>query len=415
MELSKLRIVYITHNYLPFTGGVEIHVQQVAQTVSSRHQVRVCALKFANYSLPKRLMPLDNNLLAGMREKPRSDGAVEVVSLAPTTIGRCKMLPLLLRATPRLQRFYYHQINGLTHPFYSWAFEPIISRAIAGADIVHCMAFGDLGFTAERAAHRAGIPFVCTPFVHPGQWGDSTDDVKLYQRSAAVIALLPTDFRHLERIGVPRTKLHTIGVSPSLPESIDEQAFRRDDGLLENQPIILYLGRMMAQKGARSVVAAAPLVWKRVPSAHFIFAGPATNEEAAIFRGADQRLQFLGRVSDQRKAEALAACNLLCVPSTTEILPTVYLEAWSLGKPVIAGMAPGISELVEGNQAGICVPQQPEEIAQKIIGLLENPGRARAYGYAGKKLVEQRYSRVAVASALEEIYSRLNHKKKDYP
>jgi glycosyltransferase involved in cell wall biosynthesis len=385
---------------------VEIHVQQVAQALSSRHHVTVCAFKFANYSLPRRLRVLDNNLLAAAREKARSDGAVRVVSLAPTTVARCKMIPLVLRATPRLQRWYRHQINGLTRPFYFWAIEPIISKAIEGADIVHCMAFGDLGVTAQRVAYRAGIPFVCTPFVHRKQWGDSPDDIKLYQRSDAVIALVPTDHAYLEKIGVSRAQLHTIGVSPSLPESIDAGAFRRDEHLVDRQPIILYLGRLMAQKGAQSLVAAAPLVWKRVPKANFVFIGPGTNEETAIFRGADadRRLRFLGRVSDQRKAEALAACTLLCVPSVSEILPTVYLEAWSLGKPVIAGTAPGIPQLVEDNQAGLCVPQQPETIAEAIIGLLQNPKQAQAYAKSGKKLVEKLYSNEAVASALEKVY-----------
>ena len=406
-----MKIVYVAHNYLPFIGGVEIHIQQLAQTLSGKHQVRVCAFKFANYSLPERIRRLDNSLLASRWVGPRQDGAVEVVSLAPTMIGRFKMLPLLLRATPRLQRIYHHQINRLTRPFYQWAMEPILRRVIAGANIVHSTAFGDLGATAQRAAHQAGIPFVCTPFVHPNQWGDSPEDVKLYQDSEAVIALLQTDFNYLEKLGVPKTKLHIIGVSPALPASIDPQAFRLNQGLIDNQPIILYLGRMMAQKGAESVVAAAALVWQKFPNAHFIFAGPATDDEAVIFRQTDQRLRYLGRVSDQEKAEALAACTLLCVPSMTEILPTVYLEAWSLGKPVIAGMAEGIPELVEANRAGLCVPQEPERIARAITGLLEDREQGEKFGEAGRKLVAQRYSTAAIADAHEQIYAELNFAK----
>jgi phosphatidylinositol alpha-1,6-mannosyltransferase len=402
-----VKIAYITHNYLPCRGGVETHVEQIAQTLSARHQVRVCAFKFANYSLPQPLRPLDNNLLAGWRIKSRTDGTVQVVSLAPTAIGRCQMLPLLLRATPRLQRIYYHQINELTRPFYHWAMEPVISKAIAGAQIVHSMAFGDLGSAAWRAAQRAGIPFVCTPFVHPNQWGDTPPDVKLYQHSDAVIALLETDFSYLVKLGVPENKLHTIGVSPALPVSIDGKAFRRENGLASDQPTILYLGRMMGSKGAGSVVAAAPFVWRKFPDAAFIFAGPATSEEAAIFRGADKRIRFLGRISDQKKAEALAGCSLLCVPSMSEVLPTVYLEAWSLGKPVVAGMAHGIPELVEGNQAGVCVAQDAEKIAEAIGSLLTNPGRAAMYSESGRKLVEEKYSTAAVAGALEEVYASL--------
>src|SRR5258707_13761202 len=126
----KLKIVYISNNYLPFTGGVEIHVEQLAQTLSNRHQVTVGAVKFGNYAISKRLRVLEYSLLAAGRGESRRDGLVQVCSLAPDPADRLKMVPLLLRATPRLQRRYYHQINGLTRPFYLWAMEDRIRRLV---------------------------------------------------------------------------------------------------------------------------------------------------------------------------------------------------------------------------------------------------------------------------------------------
>ena len=402
-----MKIAYISYNYLPFTGGVEIHIQQLAQTLSVRHQVTIGAIKFANYSLTKRLRVLEYNLLADRRYAPVKEGPVKVYSLAPTLLERIKMAPLLVRATPRLQRYYYHEINGVTRPFYLWAMEKKIRALVGDADVVHGMSFGDLGIAAERAARQANIPFVCTPFVHPRQWGDGPDDIKLYRRSDAVIALVPTDFTYLRELGVPEEKLYTIGVSPALPERIDHSAFRRAYGFRDDQPIVLYLGRLMPQKGAKALQQAATLVWKTFPATQFVFIGPGTAEEIAIFSTADARLRYLGRVSDKEKAEALAACTLLCLPSLSEILPTVYLEAWSLGKPVIAGMARGVPELVEGNCAGLSVSQDPSKIGEAIMRLLGNPEQARAYGQAGKTLVEKQYSVTAVAGALEQLYTRL--------
>jgi phosphatidyl-myo-inositol dimannoside synthase len=410
-----LKIAYISYNYLPFTGGVEIHIQQLAHTLSARHQVTIGAIKFANYAVTKRLRVLEYSLLAAKKIEPIKQGPVQVCSLAPTLLERFKMAPLLARATPRLQRYYYHEINGITRPFYLWAMEDKIRALIDQADVVHCMSFGDLGIAAERAARRVDVPFVCTPFVHPRQWGDGPDDIKLYKRSDAVIALVPTDFAYLRNLGVAKETLHTIGVSPALPNSIDHQAFRRAYGFRDDQPIVLYLGRLMPQKGAKALQQAAPLVWKSFPEAQFVFIGPGTSEEIAIFNSADSRLRYLGRVSDQQKAQALAACTILCLPSISEILPTVYLEAWSLGKPVIAGMARGVPELVEGNNAGLCVSHEPTEIAEAVIRLLRNPEQAKAYGQAGKKLVEKQYSIEAVAGALEQLYSDLaSTKRKSY-
>ena len=148
---------------------MEIHIRQLAETLSARHQVTVGAVKFCNFLISRRLRVLEYSLLAAKRGDPRKDGFVQVCSLAPTPIGRLKMAPLLFRATPRLQRHYYHQINGLTRPFYLWATGGNMRDLIRDADIVHCRAFGDLGIAAERAARQAGIPFVCAPEAM-GRW-----------------------------------------------------------------------------------------------------------------------------------------------------------------------------------------------------------------------------------------------------
>ncbi len=172
----------------------------------------------------------------------------------------------------------------------------------------------------------------------------------------------------------------------------------------------------MREKGAVALLDAAPGVWRHMPDTRFIFIGPASPEEAAIFDNADPRIYYLGKVSAQEKADALAACDLFCMPSMSEILPTVYLEAWSFSKPVVGGMAHGLPELVEGNGAGVVARQDADELAEKLVRLLGDQGSRERYGRAGKELVEQKYSVVAVADALLEVYGRLSKDKcKDQP
>ena len=91
----------------------------------------------------------------------------------------------------------------------------------------------------------------------------------------------------------------------------------------------------MQQKGAPAILAAAQSVWQKQPEARFVFIGPASPVEQEMFKSCDSRILYLGRVDPQEKADALAACDIFCMPSMSEILPTVYLEAWSLGRPGI--------------------------------------------------------------------------------
>ena len=172
-------------------------------------------------------------------------------------------------------------------------------------------------------------------------------------------------------------------------------------------PIILFVGRMEAYKGVKAILMAADRVWQITPNAHFVFVGPDTPESLEWFENADSRIHYLGKVSDQEKADAIAACTIFCMPSMFEILPAVYLEAWSYGKPVIGGKAQGLPELIEGNRAGFAVEQIPEEISAAITKLLQDPALSQNLGENGKALVNQNYSLSAVVSKSESLYQKV--------
>ena len=408
-----MKITFVTHNYAPFTGGIETHAEQMAHALSARgHEVTVAALNFGRFSVPRRLKALDQSLLAQRTGEDRRDGAVRVISLGPRRSERLKMLPMLLRCTPVLPRWFHAQFDSLTHPFHRWAFSPELTRAIRGADVVHSLATFDLGWTTGAVSRRLGVPVVCTPFAHPGQWGDGPNDTAFYKQCDAVIGLLGSDRDHLAQLGVAPEKLHTIGVSPSAPPAVDPAGFRRQVGCEDNEPLILFVGRMTSYKGATALLAAAPLIWERFPAARFAFIGPGSASETAIFDGADPRIRYLGRVEEQTKSDALAACDVFAMPSVSEILPTVYLEAWSFGKPVVGGTAHGVPALVAGNRAGITAQQTAASVADAVCQLLGNPALAHELGENGRRLVAEQYSVDAVAGALERVYEEVAHTSK---
>lgn len=397
-----MKIGFVCNSYLPFVGGVEIHARQVSQELSKRHDVTLAAMNFGAMRLPARLATLHNNLFAPPAAD-RVDGKVTVRSLTPSLARRAVMLPLALRAAPRLQRWFYHEIRRLTHPFYAAAIVPRMKELLLGCDVIHGLVQGDICWAAQKVARSLGIPFVCTPFVHPQQWGDGPDDVAHYRRSDAVIGLVRTDRDYLQSLGVPKEKLHVVGVSPDLPASTNGTGFR-ERHQLGTSPVILYVGRMMQQKGAPAILAAAQDVWQKQPEARFVFIGPASRDEMEIFKAKDPRILYLGRVEPQEKGDALAACDIFCMPSTSEILPTVYLEAWSLGKPVIGGTARGLRELVEENGAGFVSEQSAEPLAKQLLRMLDDAVLRQSCGEAGRKLVDEKYSVEAVTSQLESIY-----------
>jgi glycosyltransferase involved in cell wall biosynthesis len=275
-----------------------------------------------------------------------------------------------------------------------------------GVDVVHCLLADYLGFAALEAAKKLGIPCVCTPNVHRGQSGENSVSIQTYPRFEAVGALTEGDRQKLISMGVPAEKLHILGVVPILPATVSPDEFRQQHNLVD-VPVILFVGRRSAYKGVQARLSATHQVWQTIPNAHFVFVSPGTPESLEWFENADSRIDYLGKISQQEKGDAIAACDIFCMPSLFESLPTVYLEAGIYSKPVIRGKAQGVPELIEGNNARFAVEQTPEEIGAAITKLLEDPIVSQNLGENGKALVNQNYSLSVVVSKSESLYQKV--------
>jgi len=404
-----MRILLVAQSYHPCVGGVETHVRQIAHEMRRLgHCVRVAAGNFGPYRGRRRAAVLHDSLLAEAHSDYDDEG-VPVHALTPSATDRLRLLPIAVRALPRLQRYAHGGLKRFGYGWYRGVYLRRLRELASEADVVHSLAGGYLGWTAQEAAASAGVPFVTTPFCHPHQWGDGDLDVKFYCRADAVIGLVQTDRDYLAEIGVPENKLNVVGVSPDVVSGSSGAQFRSANGL-GDAPVVLYVGRMMAQKGAAALLAAAQRVWTSMPEVRFVFIGPASLQESEKFADRDPRVIYLGRVPAETKSEALAACDVFCLPSISEILPTVYLEAWTFGKPVVGGDAPGLRELVEDNRGGLTVSQEPEEIASALLKLLKDPDLRDSLGENGRLLVEERYSVGAVTGSLLAIYRSLTCK-----
>ena len=177
-----MNILIISQRYHPFVGGVETQTRLYAGELAKKHNVKVAAANFGGSSLHPRLGVLGDSLLVPKYESYQ-DGLVPVISLAPTRIQRLKLLPIGLRATPVLRRFFHDGLRKFGYPWYRLAFMGTLRKLMRDADVVHCVAGGYLAWTAQLAAAAEGKPFVCTPYVHPGGYGDDQDSISYVNRS----------------------------------------------------------------------------------------------------------------------------------------------------------------------------------------------------------------------------------------
>jgi glycosyltransferase involved in cell wall biosynthesis len=300
----------------------------------------------------------------------------------------------------------YYPLMSVALPIISESLRKYIEPFGGSADLVHNVRIGrePLSLASYRLARQRGIPFVLTPVHHPrweGRRYEAYND--LYRRSDALLALTEAEVDVLVDIGVERQRIHVIGMGPILEDTAYPENFLNTFNL--QAPVVLFLGQHYEYKGFRQVLESAKYVWRKVPETNFVFVGPAVGQsEKAFAMFKDPRIHRIGHLNLQQKTNALAACSLLCVPSSQESFGGVYTEAWSFRKPVIGCPIPAVREVVSDGVDGYLVAQDPEEIADRICVLLLDSNHSQTMGEAGKSKVEKRYTWEKIANRTEKAY-----------
>ena len=303
----------------------------------------------------------------------------------------------------------YYFWMGLAISGISKIFEQKLLPLTKTADIIHNVRIGrePLSYASYYTSRKLGVPFVFTPLHHP-RWSGwlHRHYQDLYRKADALTALTEVEKKTLIGFGVNENKIFVTGIGPIVASNASPAHFRKQIGL-DNYPFVLFLGQKYEYKGVRALLEAARFVWKRCPDTYFVFIGPRTDYSKTLFSEVmDKRIIELGTVDLQTKTDALAACNLLCVPSIQESFGGVYTEAWSFAKPVIGCPIPAVSEVIEDGVNGLLSLQEPQALAEKIIQVINDESFANQLGQAGRLKVEERYTWDKIANLTLNAYTR---------
>jgi glycosyltransferase involved in cell wall biosynthesis len=167
----------------------------------------------------------------------------------------------------------------------------------------------------------------------------------------------------------------------------------------------LYAGKVSHGKGIAYLLEALGLARRLEPEFRLLVAGAADERWLARLRAADG-LEFLGRVDRGRLPELYAGARLAVVASIwPEPLPRAALEASLCEVPVVATRAGGISDAVADGETGLLVPPRDSAaLADALLRVWRDPALGRTLGEAGRRRIEERFSRDVVAQRAEELY-----------
>jgi glycosyltransferase involved in cell wall biosynthesis len=174
---------------------------------------------------------------------------------------------------------------------------------------------------------------------------------------------------------------------------------------------VLYAGVLTPLKGIHILIEAFARVKKDLPDLTLYVVGRDENKGYAAelknqvsVLGLETGVHFVREVPQQQLAHYMARCRVLVLPSLSEALGRVILEALSVGKPVIGSAVGGIPEMIQEGATGFLVPPgNVEALADRLHWLLTHPEEAAEMGKQARAFAENFFS----PSAYQQGYRQL--------
>jgi phosphatidylinositol alpha-1,6-mannosyltransferase len=363
--MSKPRVLLITPDFPPSTGGIAVLLENLVAHASG-WDTRV--LTFGQ--------PGDAEFDAGSSFRVRRVSSTEADRRLAVAILNAAAGAEIARFRPDVI-LVGHVVAGIAAaPLSRLLRKPLVLY-------VHADEFRTRAKLTARATRRA----------------DATIAVSSYTREMAL------------GVGADPRRLHLIPPGVVLPAA--------PSGERAGQPTILTVASLLSERKGHDVIARAlPLVREKVPDARWVVIGdgprrPQVEADVAA-AGVTDAVSLLGRVDDAERDGWLDRASVFCMPSRVppgglggEGFGIVYLEAGAHGLPVVAGNVAGALDAVLDGETGVLVdPTDHRAVAEALIRVLADPDLASRLGEAGRRHAEEHaWPRIAarVEALVDEV------------
>ncbi len=392
-----LHIVAPIYTYAPSVGGAQRLVASILEPLVARgHRATVITFNAAN------LPDLRRRGGAGL---PASDvvNGVSIARVMPE--GGMAGRVLEAWATHRMGGRLVKRLSGVDVPYWgSWPqalgmLRPLLAEP---ADVLLSVGwFARHVPLVHLVARWRGCPVVGLPLMHLSQPSAHWPRQRWLARTATrVVAMTEPEAVHLRGLGARQVDVIGGGVDSSWGRDASGAAWRAQLGIDPGTPVVGFVGRQVANKGATVLIDAMRRVWEVRPDALLLLAGRSRNRDAATTARLEAltpleraRVILVDDFADADTAELLAACTVIALPSVDESFGLVYLEAWMAKRPVIGADIPSSRSLIHAGHDGLLVgPHDVEGLAAALLRFMHDPGLAAAFGERGYRKVLEHFT-----------------------
>jgi glycosyltransferase involved in cell wall biosynthesis len=286
-----------------------------------------------------------------------------------------------------------------------------------GTDVLHSHMFRS-SFAASPVGRLCGVPMIVeTPHVRE-HWRQGLLKSHFFVDRVAsrfvdyYIAVSEANARYLiGKKGLPARKIRVIRNGCDLgtfaPPPGARRKMRMNLGLVEEDPVLIVVGRLEPQKGHRLLLDAFVTVRRDFPGAKLVCVGTGSLEQDLNERtralGLGASVQFVGYQSNV--AHWLAMADVCVLPSFYEGLPLVAIESSAAGCPMVATEVDGTTEVVINGKTGLTVPPgDSARLAQAICQILRDGEMRRHFGQNARAWVTEHFDKSMQLQQTQDLY-----------
>ncbi|HVQ06933.1 MAG TPA: glycosyltransferase [Allosphingosinicella sp.] len=247
-------------------------------------------------------------------------------------------------------------------------------RARFAFDVIDAEFFWPDGPAAMRLAEALGVPFSVKArgsdiHLWGARRGIAEQIVAAGRAAGGLLAVSGALKADMAALGLPgeAIRVHHTGIDLDRFRPADRAAAKAALGV--EGPLLVAAGALLARKGQDLAIAAL----KSVPGATLILVGDGPDRARLEGLASGANVRFLGSRPHAELPALLAAADVMVLPTVSEGLANVWVEALACGTPVVTSDVGGAREVVDRPAAGRLVPRDPAAIAAAVNGLLADP------------------------------------------
>jgi glycosyltransferase involved in cell wall biosynthesis len=193
---------------------------------------------------------------------------------------------------------------------------------------------------------------------------------------------------------------------------VDLTKFMTRKKINERMNIVGYIGRLSNEKGILNLIEAVPLVLKMIASTEFLICGKGdlSDKLKKIIKDKEleEHIKLDGWIPHEDLPRVLNELKLLVLPSYTEGLPNITLEAMACGTPVLATPVGAIPDVIRDGETGFLLESNnPKRIAERIVELLNKPELLEKVSINAYNYVRENFSYEKTLDAWRKIFLEL--------